>query len=110
MNSPELSSLPPPAPVAGGRRTSALSIISLISGILGWTALPMVGSIVAIITGHLARSEIRNHPAAIEGDGLAVAGLVLGYAMVVIAILSIIAFLLFFGGLVAFFAIASTWG
>lgn len=70
----------------------------------------MVGSIVAIITGHLARSEIRSHPAEIEGNGLAVAGLVLGYAMVVIAILSVIAVLLFFGGLAAFFAIASTWG
>ncbi|MGY0619118.1 DUF4190 domain-containing protein [Lysobacter sp. A378] len=111
MNSPDHpSSLPPPAPVAGGRRTSVLAIISLVAGLLGWTVLPFVGSIVAIVTGHLARSEIRRDPGVMEGDGLALAGLVLGYAMVVIAVLSVIAMLLFFGGLAAFFALASNWG
>ena len=111
MNSPDHpSSLPPPAPVAGGRRTSTLAVVSLIAGILGWTALPLVGSVVAIVTGHLARSEIRNAPGMMEGDGLALAGLVLGYAMVVVAVLSVIAMLLFFGGLAAFFALASNWG
>ena len=96
--------LPPPA----GRRTSSLAIISLVSGLLGWSVLPFIGSIVAIITGHLARSEIRRDPG-LEGDGLAVAGLVLGYAMVGVAILSVLALLLFFGGLAAFVALAGHW-
>ncbi len=38
-------SLPP-------RQTSAMALISLIAGILGWTALPFLGSVAAIITGH----------------------------------------------------------
>ena len=40
------------------RQTSALAITSLVSGLLGWTFLPLVGSLVAIITGHMARAEI----------------------------------------------------
>ena len=81
------------------RTTSPMAIISLVSGILGWTLLPLLGSIVAVITGHMARGEIRRAPERLEGDGLAIAGLILGYAMFVMAILAIIAIFMFFGGL-----------
>ncbi|MCX7043707.1 MAG: DUF4190 domain-containing protein [Gammaproteobacteria bacterium] len=80
-------------------RTSNLAIISLVSGILGWTILPWVASLVAIVTGHMARAEIRRSAGTMEGDGLAVAGLVLGYAMVVISFIGLMLILLFFGGL-----------
>jgi len=82
------------------RQTSALAITSLISGILGWTFVPWIGSIVAIITGHMARSEIRRAPDRFEGDGLALAGLILGYAMLALSLVGIVLLLLFFGGLV----------
>ena len=91
------------------RQTSTMAIVSLVSGLLGLSLLPLIGSLVAIITGHIARSEIRSNPRAIEGDGLAVAGLVLGYAMVAIAVASVLALILFFGGLAALFALASHW-
>ncbi len=39
------------------RQNSTLAIISLVAGILGWTLLPFLGSLVAIVTGHLARKE-----------------------------------------------------
>lgn len=84
-----------PAP----RQTSTLAIISLVAGILGWTLLPFLGSIGAIIFGHLARGEIRRSNGQLDGDGLAITGLVLGWVNVVIAILAIMAFILFFGGL-----------
>lgn len=77
---------------------STLAIISLVAGILGWTVLPLVGSIVAIVTGHMARSEIRRDPL-LAGDALAVVGLVLGWVAVTAVLLAIGAFLLFFGGL-----------
>jgi hypothetical protein len=80
-------------------RTSNLAIISLVSGILGWTILPWIASIVAIVTGHMARAEIRRSAGTMEGDGLAVAGLVLGYAMVVISFIGLMLVILFFGGL-----------
>jgi len=76
---------------------STFAIISLVAGILGWTVLPLVGSIVAIVTGHMARGEIRRSPL-MAGDALAVVGLVLGWVAVVAALLAIGAFLMFFGG------------
>ena len=85
---------------AAVRETSSLAIVSLVFGLLGWSFLPMLGSLVAIVTGHLARGEIRRDPARLQGDGLAIAGLVLGYTAVLMAVLAIMIFVLFFGGLV----------
>lgn len=80
------------------RQNSSLAIISLVTGILGWTMLPFLGSIVAIVTGHMARKEIRQNPA-LGGDGMAVGGLILGWASVLLWVVGILAFVLFFGGL-----------
>ncbi|TDK24972.1 DUF4190 domain-containing protein [Luteimonas aestuarii] len=84
------------------RATSTLAIVSLVFGILGWTLLPWIGSIVAVITGHLARSEIRRTVDGMDGDGMAVAGLVLGYAMLALSFVGLVLVMLFFGGLVWF--------
>ena len=86
------------------RQTSTLAILSLISGVLGWSLLPFLGSIGAVILGHLARSEIRREPDRLEGNGLAVAGLVLGYLSIALGVLFVAAIFLFFGGLVWFAA------
>lgn len=84
-------------------RTSSLAIVSLVFGILAYTFLPFIGALVAVICGHSARSEIRRAPpGAIDGDGLALAGLILGWvqlafslvllALVVLVVLGVIAF------------------
>jgi hypothetical protein len=86
------------------KRTSTLAIISLVSGILGWTLVPWLGSIAAIVTGHMARAEIRRESETVEGDGLAVTGLVLGYAMIGLSLLMLLLIVLFFGGLAMFLA------
>ena len=86
------------------RQTSTLAIISLVAGILGWTVVPFFGSIAAVVCGHMARKEIRLAPDRLEGDGLAVAGLVLGSRALAMAGLAVIAGGLFFGGLAAFVA------
>ncbi|GHA70141.1 DUF4190 domain-containing protein [Cognatilysobacter bugurensis] len=83
------------------RTTSSLAIASLVSGVLGWTLLPLIGCLVAVVTGHMARAEIRR-ASGLEGDGLAVAGLVLGWlgiGMAVAAVLMVVAAIVFFGGL-----------
>lgn len=80
------------------RQSSTLAIVSLISGILGWTLLPFVGSIVAVITGHMARAEIRRNPM-LDGDVMAIIGLVLGWLAIIGMILGVLAFILFFGGI-----------
>lgn len=63
---------------------STMALASLILGILGWTIIPTIGSIAAIITGHMAKNEIKNSMGALGGNGMATAGLVLGYANVAI--------------------------
>ena len=82
--SEQVSSYRPAAP------TSTLAVVSLVFGILAWCVLPFVGAIVAIVCGHLARSEIRNsHPDQHQdGDGMAVAGLVLGYVQLISGIVA----------------------
>ncbi|MFZ7097178.1 DUF4190 domain-containing protein [Luteimonas dalianensis] len=81
------------------RQTSALAIISLVSGILGVLPVPLLASVVAVVTGHLARAEIRRAPERHDGDGMAVAGLVLGYLMLGLWLLGVMAVLFFLGGL-----------
>ncbi len=78
--------------------TSVAAVVSLVFGIGGlffdwwFFALP---SIIAIISGHIARSNIKNSHGRLGGDGLAVTGLVLGY----IVILLYLVVVLFFVGL-----------
>ena len=81
------------------RQTSTLAVVSLVFGILGWTLLPFLGSLVAVVCGHMARGEIKRSNGTLEGDGLAIAGLVLGWINVVLCVLAVAAVVLFFGGL-----------
>jgi hypothetical protein len=89
---------------AGPKQNSSLAVVSLVCGLLGWSFLPLLGSIVAIITGHMARAEIRRNPDTLEGDGLAVAGLILGWLSVALGVLACIAIFLFFGSIIALLA------
>ncbi len=59
--------------------TSMLAVTSLIAGILGFTAFPVLGMLVALITGYMARQETRAVPPTASGDGLATAGIVMGW-------------------------------
>ena len=84
-----------PAP----RQTSSYAVIALVAGILGWTLLPFLGSIGGIIFGHMARGEIRRSNGQLDGDGLAVTGLVLGWLSVAMWVISLLIIFLFLGGL-----------
>jgi hypothetical protein len=85
-------------------RTSGTAVASLVFGILSWVLLPFIGAILAVILGHSARGEIRRAPpGTIEGDGMAIAGLILGWAHLALFVLAIGFVFLFLGGL-AFFA------
>lgn len=78
--------VPPPA----YRTTSAMAVVSLVFGIAAWCVLPVVGAIVAIVCGHVARGEIRRSQGQQEGDGLAVAGLVLGYVQLAFGVVLVL--------------------
>jgi uncharacterized protein DUF4190/zinc ribbon protein len=74
--------------------SSGTATVSLIFGILSWVILPVIGAIVAIIAGHMARREIRASGGQLGGSGLATAGLILGYAHIGLVILACIVFAL----------------
>jgi hypothetical protein len=79
---------------------NTLAIVSLVSAILGWSLVPFIGSVVAVITGHMARREISNSLGAQGGDGLAIAGLIIGYVNLVMYCISSVIFVLIFGGMI----------
>lgn len=76
--------------------TSTLAIVSLVAGILGFTMLPVVGSIVAILTGYAARKETRAVPAQAGGDGLATAGIIMGWIQAGLTVIGICCFIAYF--------------
>ena len=71
--------VPAQASPAVPAETSAKAIGSLICGVLGWIMIPVLLSIVAIVLGHMSRTEIRESGGRLKGDGLALTGLILGY-------------------------------
>lgn len=77
-----------PAP----RPTSGLAITSLVCGIVSflfsWLFLPALASIAAVITGHMALKKTKNDPT-VGGRGMAFAGLILGYVVLGIGVLTI---------------------
>lgn len=85
-------------------RTSSTAVVSLVFGVLTWVMLPLIGALVAIICGHIARGEIRRAaPGTLDGDGMAIAGLVLGYVHLAFLMLALMVVFFILGG-VAFFA------
>ncbi|ORM25211.1 hypothetical protein BFL43_25055 [Williamsia sp. 1135] len=66
-------------PVAG-QRTNGLAIAALVCGLLPFFC---VTSIIAIILGHIGLNQVKNSGGAESGEGLALAGLILGYVFVV---------------------------
>ena len=73
--------------------TSGAATVSLIFGILAYVFLPLIGAIVAVIAGHMARNEIRASGGRLGGNGLATAGLVLGYIQIGLLVLFVCAVL-----------------
>lgn len=65
---------------------SNMALASMVLGILGWTIAPGLASIAAIVTGHMAKKEIKESMGQLSGDGMATAGLVMGYASVAIVL------------------------
>jgi hypothetical protein len=69
---------------------STAAVVSLIFGILCWVpVLPVIGAIVAVIAGHIARNQIRDAKGQLGGAGMAKAGLILGYAHLALIALAI---------------------
>jgi hypothetical protein len=59
--------------------SSGLAVGSLVCGILGFLFLPLIGSLLAVICGRMALTEIESSRGRIGGSGMAMAGLIMGY-------------------------------
>jgi len=84
--------------------TSTLAIVSLVSAILGFTFVPVIGTIVALITGYMARNETRSIPPRASGDGLATAGIIMGWVQVALLVIGICCTIAYFVLMVGIFA------
>jgi uncharacterized protein DUF4190 len=67
------------------KHLSKPAVSSLIFSGLGLSVLPFLGSIIGIVLGHRARRECRGRPE-LRGSGIALAGLILGYLAVAMAL------------------------
>jgi hypothetical protein len=82
---------PPAAPTTAAMpeaatpaRASKLAIASLVAGILGLLPLLGVGSLAAVVLGHVSLAKIRRSNGTLIGRGMALAGLILGYVVLVL--------------------------
>jgi len=68
---------------------NTLAIASLVLGILS-LFFYMITAIPGIITGHMARSRIKNNPHQYSGKGMALAGLIISYIMLFLSLAVIV--------------------
>jgi hypothetical protein len=73
-------------------RTNGYAIASLVLGIAGFCFFPLVPSILAVVFGKKAREEIRSGTS--TGDGLATAGVVLGWVGIALCAVGLLILLL----------------
>ena len=67
-------------------KTSGAAVASLMFGLFFFFPF---APIIAVILGHIARGRIKRSNGAIQGDGLALAGLVLGYFFIACGLLAL---------------------
>lgn len=85
--------IPPTIPVVPPSSTDPLAICSLVFGILGMICCgSLILSIAAAVCGHISLSNTKKNPR-LEGRGLAIAGVILGYVGLVIGVIWLIFYL-----------------
>jgi type IV pilus assembly protein PilA len=68
-------------------RTDGKATASMILGILGLLCFWGIAGIPAVILGHLSKADIRKNAGRLQGDGMATAGLIMGYISIVFGLL-----------------------
>lgn len=82
--------------------TNGAAVASLVLGILAVTSAGPLTGVPAVICGHIALNQIRNSRRAQSGEGMAVAGLVMGYISIALTVFVLV--LIFIGVLGAILA------
>ncbi len=72
------------------KKTSGMAIASLACSIAGTVMCLFVGQILGIVFGYKARTEIKSSGGQLEGEGLATAGIIVGWIGIVLDILIVV--------------------
>ncbi|HMO10033.1 MAG TPA: DUF4190 domain-containing protein [Actinotalea sp.] len=73
---------------------NSLALVSLIAGIANFVIIPFIGAVVALITGYMGKKQIAETGQ--QGEGMAKAGIILGWIGVAVSLIGIVAFIVFF--------------
>lgn len=101
---PELTSgspAAPSAPLPAGLsyqqppQTNSMALTSMILGICGLVVAWIFTAIPAVICGHIARRQIRESGGRQTGDGMAIAGLITGYLVIILTVVGVIGVIIF---------------
>jgi hypothetical protein len=76
--------------------TSSWAIASLALSIASFFVLPIIGAVLGIIFGHMALNEIKQSQGRVEGRGMALGGLIVGYVHLGLAICLAAGFIVLF--------------
>lgn len=96
------SNTPFQPPPAGGSVNQTLAIVSLVLGILSICCyISPVTGLAALITGFMARKNIKNDPANYGGNGLALAGMIVGGIFFLIGVAYWVFIILVYAGIFA---------
>lgn len=74
----------------GPPKTNSLAIVSLVASLSSLIGFVVVGPIVGVITGHISLGQIKKTREG--GEGMAKAGLIIGYVLLALGVLAVIAF------------------
>lgn len=77
---------------AGGQQTNGMAIGSLVASILGLVCFYFIGPIIGVILGYMARKQIRESGGAQGGEGMAMAGIIIGWIGIALSVLGMVFF------------------
>ena len=77
-----------PMPYAPAKQTNGLAVASLVASLVWFFWL---GSIAAVVFGHVALSQIKKSNGTQSGEGMAIAGLVVGYLSLLFIVAAVLA-------------------
>jgi hypothetical protein len=83
-----------PVATSGEGPLEGFAVASLVCGIGAFFLIPIVGSILAIIFGHIATARIAEDPR-LKGKELARAGIIIGWVGIVLTVLAFLVIILF---------------
>ncbi len=85
---PQYAAAPGYGGYPAGPKYNVMAIVSFVSSLVGLFVIPIIGQIVGIITGHISLNQLKTSGE--NGRGLALAGTIIGWVSLGLAILAII--------------------